>query len=266
MNSTTSTNGKATPSAAPRRITSAPLESAASPGRPANVLGFWIALLTGLCAVAALAVAITTPPRSGPNCLSDCITYPYTDAAAFVPRDYLWMYLATLLAVLFVVLVTCIHYTVPEDQQRLSLIGLAFAVIAGTALLADYLVQLTVVQPSLLKGETAALSLVSQYNPHGIFIALENLGYLSMGIAFLCVGLALAGHSALERALRWLLVGGGVAAIATCVGLAVVYGADLEYRFEVIGIAIDWIVLIVAGVLLSVLFRPNLRVHATELG
>jgi hypothetical protein len=48
-------------------------------------------------------------------------------------------------------------------------------------------------------------------------------------------------------------------AIAACVGLAVVYGADLEYRFEVIGIAIDWLVLIVASALLSVLFRPNLR-------
>jgi hypothetical protein len=29
--------------------------------------------------------------HSGPNCLSDCITYPYTDVAAFVPGDYLWM-------------------------------------------------------------------------------------------------------------------------------------------------------------------------------
>lgn len=223
------------------------------------MFGFWTALLTGISAVAALAVAITTPPRSGPYCLSDCITYPYTDAAAFVPRDYLWMYPAALVAALFVALVTCIHHTVPETQQRFSLTGLAFAVIAGTVLLADYLVQLTVLQPSLLKGETAALALISQYNPHGVFIALEDLGYLSMGVAFLCVGAAFAGHLWLERALRWLFVAGGAAAVAACVGLAVAYGADLEYRFEVIGIAIDWLVVIVAGVLLSLLFRSNLR-------
>jgi hypothetical protein len=32
-------------------------------------------------------------------------------------------------------------------------------------------------QPSLLKGETEGLTLFLQYNPDGIFIALEDLGY-----------------------------------------------------------------------------------------
>ena len=146
---------------------------------PGNPLGFWTALLTSVCALAALAVRITTPARSGPNCLNDCITYPYTDVAAFVPRDYLWMYPASFVAALFVVLVSCIHQAAPETRQRFSLIGVAFAIVAATVLLADYLIQLTVVQPSLLNGETAALSLLSECNPHGVFIALEDLGYLS---------------------------------------------------------------------------------------
>jgi hypothetical protein len=110
------------PTAAPssarsRALTPAPPESAAPPATHANLLGFWTALLTSVCALAALAVGITTPPRSGPNCLADCITYPYTDAAAFVPRDYLWMYPAALLAGLFVVLVTCIHHAAPQAQR-----------------------------------------------------------------------------------------------------------------------------------------------------
>jgi len=44
---------------------------------------------------------------------------------------------------------------------------------------------LTVVQTCLPKGEVDGLSLWSQYNPHGLFIGLEDAGYLSMGVAFL---------------------------------------------------------------------------------
>ena len=254
----------------PIEIAARPTETLASPERsaptvsadmPRNLLGFWTALLTSVCALAALAVGITTPARSGPNCLSDCITYPYTDVAAFVPGDYLWMYPTSFVAALFVVLVACIHQATPQGRQHFSLIGLAFAIVAATVLLADYLIQLTVVQPSLLKGETVALSLVSQYNPHGIFIALEDLGYLSMGVAFLWVGLTFAGRSLLDRPLRWLLIGGGVSAVVALIGLALGYGADLEYRFEVAGLGISWLVLMVAGALLSVRFRPVRRRH-----
>jgi hypothetical protein len=142
----------------------------------------------------------------------------------------------------------------------LTLIALAFAIVAATVLLADYVIQLTVLQPGLLKGESAGLALLSEYNPHGVFIAMEDLGYLSMGIAFLWVGLAFAGRSLLDRGLRWLFVGGGVAAVAALIGLALGYGADLEYRFEVAGLGIDWLVLILGGVLLAVWFRP-IRSH-----
>jgi len=37
--------------------------------------------------------------------------------------------------------------------------------------------------------------------------------------------------------------------------LTPLYGSDLEYRYEVVAILIDWITLIVSGVLLSVFFR-----------
>jgi len=63
------------------------------------------ALLTAVSAAVALGMAITTPPRSGSFCSGDCITAPYTDAADFVPRDYLWMYAACLMLASFVVLV-----------------------------------------------------------------------------------------------------------------------------------------------------------------
>lgn len=152
-------------------------------------LGVWAAVSTTLSTVAALGLGATTPPRSGSNCpnafVEACITYPYTDAAAFVPRDYYWMYPAVLMVLLFVVLVACIHYYADADKKIYSHIALCFAGISAAMLTTDYFIQLAVVQPSLLQGEVEGLSPFSQYNPHGIFIALEDIGYLMMAVVFL---------------------------------------------------------------------------------
>ncbi|WP_146246804.1 hypothetical protein [Actinoplanes xinjiangensis] len=74
-------------------------------------------------ATASLAVGVTTPVRSGSNCRSGCVPYPYTDAAAFVPRDYLWMSPAVLAALSFVVLAVCVHDQTRRQGRSLSLVG-----------------------------------------------------------------------------------------------------------------------------------------------
>jgi hypothetical protein len=62
--------------------------------------GYWIALFMSILTIATFAIAFATPPRSGPFCtMSACVTAPYTDVAAFFPRDYVWMYPALLLKV-----------------------------------------------------------------------------------------------------------------------------------------------------------------------
>jgi hypothetical protein len=223
-------------------------------------LGFWVAILTAVTAAAALGIAITTAPaRSGPFCLVDlvgsCVTYPYTDVAAFVPTEYIWMYPALLMALLFAVLVICIHFHAAADKKIFSQIALSFAVIAATAHTINYFIQLAVVQPSLLKGELEGLSLFSQYNPHGIFIALEDVGYLMMGIAFLFVAAVFSRQEWLERVIRFLLITSAILAIGSLILLTLFYGSELEYRYEVAAILVDWITLILAGALLSVFFK-----------
>lgn len=220
-------------------------------------LGFWSALLTAVAAAAALGIAISTAPaRSGPSCLVEpCVTYPYTDAAAFVPNDYLWMYPAFLLGPFFLMLIACLHHYAATDKKLFSQIALSFAVIAAAALAANYFIQLTVMQPSFLQGEVEGLSLFSQYNPHGVFIALEDIGYLMMGAAFLFIAAAFGRSGRLERAIQLLFGISGVLVIGALIVLALFYGYDLEYRYEVVSLLIDWTVLIVAGVLLSVFFR-----------
>jgi hypothetical protein len=209
-------------------------------------------------------MAVTTPPRSGPYCSTNCIPYPYTEAAAFVPRDYLWMCPGLLLVILFVVLTVCIHDTAAPGRRALSGSAVAFAVIAALAIVVDYGIQLTVLQPSMVKGQTEGLALFSQYNPHGIFIALEDVGYLAMGLAFLFVAPAIPCTSTLERSTRRLFTAGGALTVVSLVLLSGWYRTNLDYRFEVTAILITWLVLIASGVLLNRLFVR--RIAAVELG
>jgi hypothetical protein len=223
--------------------------------KPSFTFGVWAAVLTAVVTAVSFAIAVQTLPVSGPFCQSNCIGYPYEDVAALVPHDYIWMYPAILMASMFLVLMSCIHNYAAASHKLYSQVGLCFAVISAAVLSIDYYTQLTVMQPSLLKGELEGLVLISQYNPHGVFIALEELGYLTMSLAFLFMGLVFMGASKLERSIRWLLIISSVLAFATYVVMSLIYGKDLEYRFEVAIISINWTTLIVASVLLSILFR-----------
>ena len=111
--------------------------------------------------------------RSGPLCgqIWPCVPAPYVDVGQFIPGDYLWLVPGILLAPIFVVLLASIHACAPEPQKIFSRIGLAFAVAYGVVIGVDYFLQFAVVIPSLQSGETQGLSLFTQYNPHGLFIA-----------------------------------------------------------------------------------------------
>ena len=216
-------------------------------------LGFYSSVLTAIIAAIFFIAGILTPARSGPFAPAvNSIQYPYTNVAAFIPNDYLWLYPGILLALIFVVLMVCIHYYASNEKKIFSQIGLLFALVYATVVLIDYFIQFTVVIPSILSGETAGLSLLTQYNPHGIFIALEGLGYFMMSVAFLFAAAVFAGGK-LELAIRWLFVTSFILAIVSFTVLSL-----LRYdivAFEVTILTINWTVLIVSGILLSILFK-----------
>ena len=230
-----------------------------------NRLGFYAAIITAVLTTLTFGIAICTPPVSGTFCQGNCLEYPFTDIISRFPRDYLWMYPAMLLTLVVVFLMVCIHYYAPAEKKVFSLTALCFTVISSTLLFADYFIQISVIQPSLLRGETEGIALLTQYNPHGIFIALEGAGYLSLAAAYLFTAFVFTGANRLEHAIRWILLLGFILAFGSYFLMTAIYGTNLEYRFEVTVIAIDWIVLIIFGILLSQVFKkPELEENLSQ--
>ncbi len=227
----------------------------------ASRLGFWAAILTAVVTAVFMVMAIATPPRSGPFCGTGCVAYPYTDVASFIPQDYLWLYPGFLLAPLLVILVACIHGYADPSRKVFSRIGLSLSILYAAVIMVDYFIQLTVVVPSLQAGETAGLSLLTQYNPHGIFITFEGLGYLLLITALLFVAPVFSGGRK-ELAIRWTSVGGFLAAVVAFVALPL--AGQSIVSFEVTVLLIDWIVLIISGVLISLVFRGASRLESAQ--
>lgn len=223
----------------------------------ADRVGFWAAILTALLAAASFGVAATTPPRTGPFAApGSAIPYPYAATAHFVPRDFVWMYLALLMMLAFLVLAACVRQRAVEARKVFGTIGLCLSTVSLTVIAMDYFIQLRTVQPALLRGELDGLAIISQYNPHGVFIALEELGFLVMGLSFAFLALSL-GSSRPERVTRWVYLVSSALMVAAFVGMSWYFGFGLEYRFEVTAISIGWLTLMLSGSLLAFVFRPS---------
>ena len=233
----------------------APDDSTQSHDMIGRRMPFWAAVSTSALAVVSFGVAVTTPPRSGPFAASGtAISHPYSDAARFVPRDFIWMYLALLMMLAYLVLSACLRESAAGGRGAAGTLGLSLAVSSFVVIAADYFIQLQTVQPALVRGEGADVVALTQYNPHGVFIALENLGFLAMALSFGAFALALGTSSRLERATRWLLFGASTLAVVSFVGMSIYFGTNLDYLFEVTVITIDWFTLASAGAMLAVVF------------
>lgn len=225
----------------------------------ASRAGFYSAVFTVLITLVTFAMAITAVPISGANCPANCVDYPYLNTVAQYPKDFLWMVSAMLLVLGFVALMVSLHADTSPRKRVFSQIALSFALIAAAILLTDYYLQFSVVPVSLMNSETEGLPLLIQYNPHGVFLALEELGYLIMGLSFLFAGIAITGRNRLESTIRWIFIGGFVLVLLSLAATSLTYGLDRLDRFEVLAISVDWLVLIVNGILLSIMFRRHLR-------
>jgi hypothetical protein len=235
------------------------LENAELSSRTTYQIGFYSAILTVVLTVVTFGFAMTAIPISGANCPENCAEYPYLDTVAQYPKDFLWMPLAILTVLAYVTLMVSIHASAPDHKKIFSQTGLAFALIAAVVLVSDYFIQFSVIPMSLMTNETEGLAMLIQYNPHGIFIALEELGYLIMSLSFLFIAPVFVSKKRIAVAVRWIFVIGFVLVVASLTMISFNYGLDRLDRFEVVVITVNWLVLIVNGVLLGILFRKQLK-------
>ena len=143
---------------------------------PVARLGQWLAVATSLLTLVSFGLALTALP--------DKVPYPFTSDVIVEqwPGDYLWMYPAMLMAVAFVALLAVVHQHARPAAKSYSLVGLVLGSMSASVLLVDYYLQATVMQVSLEKAQLDGWAMLTQYNPNGVFIALEELGYLLMSL------------------------------------------------------------------------------------
>ena len=166
-----------------------------------------------------------------------------------------------------------LHWSAPVPDQAVRVVwfgvllvhglghfgAMCVGVIAAAVLLITYYIQVTVMQPNIEKGQLDGWAMLTMYNPNGVFLALEELGYLLMSVAFLCVAPVFMQATRLERSLRWLLVASFVLSLGSLVAVFVVQGIDRGATFEIIVISIVWLTLILGAILTALVFRRALH-------
>ena len=224
----------------------------------ATRLGFYSALLTAILGVVTFGLAMTAVPDSGAFCSGDCFTWPYLNTLSEYPGDYLWMPAAVLFLLAAFAFFTVLHDRADPERKGFSRIGLGFALMAILILVVNYFVQFTVVPASLMSGQTEGIPLITQYNPQGVFIALEELGYLLLALAFAFLAPSVYGKTRITKAMGWVFGIAAVLSFASLVFIVAVYGAHRLDRFEVVVITITWPALITNALLATLLWRHPL--------
>ena len=211
-----------------------------------RLIAAYSSMSTALLTLLTFALACYAVPIAGPYCPEeiDCITYPYVHGIADrFPRDYAWMMVAIPQLMAYLVMTISVQAIASPEKRVYGTIALVFATAATTILVSNYFVQLSVIQPSILAGETDnGLALLTMYNDKGVFIALEEVGYLFMSASFLALAPIVR-----SSMVRWTLVSSFVSTILSLLYYILVYEWERSYRFEVAVICIDWMTLVVFG-------------------
>lgn len=198
-------------------------------------------------ALLAWPLAVIDLPQSGPMCQQQhCVTFPFS-SAVYSPIDYLWMFPATVAVLSFAALLAIIEPLVTPSRWVAARLASRAAGAGAVILVVAFAVQIFVVQPSIIKGESEALTMWTQFNPHGGFIALESLGYLFLSLALLAVSRLVPGRRASRLLVRIVAAALGGLGILLLPLLAALLGANLEYLYEVTAISLVWTAILVVS-------------------
>lgn len=148
----------------------------------------------------------------------------------------------------FLILMISIHYYTPDDRKIWSHIGLVFAAIYTVLISINYYIQLTLVLPHMIQGETESIRFLL-FTPFDSFLySVDILGYSFMSLATLFSAFAFTGPG-LEKTARKFLVANG---------LILPFIALQNYYHPMIWVASLWAVTFPgATISIAVLIRRN---------
>lgn len=228
-----------------------------SPSPTTARVGVIVAVALTVLTAVTFILALTALPNEVP--------YPFS-ADIIVeqwPGDYLWMPPAMLLMVVFVGVLAALHDQAGPDRRIYSLIALGMGIPAAIVLLINYYIQFTVMPISLEKDRLDGWALFTQYNPNGIFIALEELGYILMSLALLAAAPVVTGPGRVAKTLRALLTLQFVVMVLSLLVVSATLGRERGDIFEITVITLVWVVLLIVGPLLALWFRRSGAVAAS---
>ncbi len=204
--------------------------------------GYYSSFLLSVLTMITFGFAMTAIPPSGPYCPGNCMNYPFPDILLYYPRDYYWMYLAIFQLFVFVAFMVTNHFIVNTAKKLYTFLSISFTLISSTVLLIAYFTQFSVVPISVMKGETEGIALITQYNENGLFIAMEELGYITMSVALFFLAFAFSKSNRAERIIRLILISQLILTFIAFIFYSIKFGIERSYMFEVATITINWLV------------------------
>jgi hypothetical protein len=198
-------------------------------------IGYWASLLTGcFCIVFTIAAVLTE---------SHMLPMPWDVVLTIGP--------SLLLAPCFLAVMVCVNALAPAERKIWSQLGVAFACVYVPMCVSAYGVELAVVEPRIMRGNTSETALITLVRSDSVFNAIDGIGYLFMCLSTLVAAPAFAG-TRLERAVRRVFVANGLLAVP--IGLT--YFVDRSFLV----LAALWSVTItLSAILLAIHFRRIVR-------
>jgi len=152
-----------------------------------------------------------------------------------------------ILTSIFLIVITCIYYSAPDDKKILGQIGLSFAIIYATMISMNYFIQLTFVKFGAFNTDIFSIT-----NPQSMMMTIEVLGYFFMGLSTLFFA-PIFQSGRLEKSIRWLFVFNGILGIGGAIGFAL----NLDWRILIGGLIIWTIVMPITTALISYWFKTE---------
>jgi hypothetical protein len=152
-----------------------------------------------------------------------------------------------ILTSIFLIVITCIYYSAPDDKKILGQIGLSFAIIYATMISMNYFIQLTFVKFGAFNTDIFSIT-----NPQSMMMTIEVLGYFFMGLSTLFIA-PIFQSGRLEKSIRWLFVFNGILGIGGAIGFAL----NLDWRILIGGLILWTIVMPITTALLAYWFKTD---------